>query len=343
MKMDKSTLVVFGAVILLGCLIIFGQPIIKSIIGGTDDEEPVIPPPDTPSTTVPVDDEIAPPPPPPPPAPQARKIYDEITELGKNPWDKLAYFQMDDLIKQQLNADLIKKKEGKTLEKYLNLQYIKTLNKAAKDFFRNSMNAGELGEINEELKRYASTEFAPNIRIMQAAVSHFYQLSGKKNEVRKYIAKDLYDEAEAERLFNTIKQLSAKDHLAGSPLVAKMKKESHEKLIKNIKDNRIEELITVRNYWAYQAYDESTTQRFQRSLEQLRNHKIIGSQSDVTTFVNREISNLEEHKSLDETLLSKARYDERTCAAICGQFQFYVKKCENIRHSANQANKDTIN
>jgi hypothetical protein len=154
--------------------------------------------------------------------------YDEvetaIEKMGVTNWQREQCNVVRTDINHLYKNNVINEEQKVKLEKRLDVEYIKTLNAAAKDFFVTGKEDG-LGPIYNELKKYKTEpEYKPQVATMLAAADLYFQLLRNKDVVNSVIKRKLLKEKVVELREDT-KKIASTDPLSRSSHVQKIKNE----------------------------------------------------------------------------------------------------------------------
>ncbi|MFM9947409.1 MAG: hypothetical protein ACKV1O_05680 [Saprospiraceae bacterium] len=324
--------IVFGLVVLVGMVFIFGQEFVhdkfKSGSGGTEPDTPVV---DTTKRQLP------------PPGPIV-ELNEKIDDLRDGEWNKHAYESLKDLIHQKRSAGMIKKDEETNYIDELNIEYIETVNRAAKLFFETSTYPDQLNPVYQELKRYYNDPlYKNNVKDYHDAAGLFYQLTRKEQAVKAYLAEGNFDEDSVKAFLQDISELSSKIirelnskmNLAGSPLVNRISGECKERLIQHTIRTKIEPLKhDIQTYWGTKGFEESITESYEADLEELRKNAILQGRVEVNKFCKKEKENLDKHRDVHQILSSSdgVKYSNKSCEEICEGFKYYKPICDSLQN-----------
>jgi hypothetical protein len=154
--------------------------------------------------------------------------YDEvenaIEQLGNAAWQREKCNVVRTDINHLYKNKIINDQQKDKLDKRLEVEYIKTLNNAAKEFFSQSQEDG-LGPVYDELKKYKSKpEYAAQVAYMLTAAERYFQLLRNKEIVNAMIKHKLLKE-KVIKIREDIHTLASSDPLNTSSHVQNITKE----------------------------------------------------------------------------------------------------------------------
>lgn len=265
--------------------------------------------------------------------PDFKEIHDMIKKMEKSTWNKVTYDQIKIEIKAKVANFLLKPNEKALLVDMLELAYIALLKEAMKQFFAHSTQVSDFYPINQELQKYASGYYNPNVKDMLKPANDFTRLIRVEKESRKLAASDV-QEPTLESQYQVLVELENKPLLSSSSLVKSIcnggKAVLEDKFVQ-VNLNKLEE--PIKTYVTTSEYTEATTNDYSNQLSSLRNHKRVAPRREIKVFCTRAQNDLDDHKNSHEKFEFYCKSSQSSEEAF-GKYGYYVKKCQQARATA---------
>lgn len=268
----------------------------------------------------------------------AKEIKKAIKVLGENKWDKKNYEDIDSKIRNFSKENLINNTEKQSLDEFLNLTYIKTLNKAAKNFFASSRNSSSLSGIYSELKRYGNGKYRANVAEMKNACINFYSLKKVASKINNFDY--FYDggENQINDYFNILDNYGMKPYLSNSPLVKSIIDESKNSLKSKMSVAVIAELNPkIEGYITLQEQKDGITNSFRQELLNLEQNQLLQGKNNVRTFIDKARKDLTSHEEI-ALQMANVSFNPDPCEMICGKHLYYIDICKRQKAEDTQEN-----
>lgn len=272
-------------------------------------------------------------------SPAAKEIKETVKTLSKKSWNKTEYQKVDSKIRTSYTNQLISAAEQTSLEEFLNLSYIQTLNKAAKNFFASARNENGLSSIYSELKRYNGTSYRADIIEMKNACGNFYGLKKLKNKIGSFDY--FYDggKSQIENYFNNLDDYGRKKYLTKNPLVNNMINNAKSSLKSKMSSAVIAELRPkIKDYISFQEQTDGVTNAFRQELSELEQNRFLSGDNNVNSFASTARNDLDSHEEV-ALQMGNVRFNTKSCEEICGRHLYYISVCDGKKGTT----QDNIN
>lgn len=271
---------------------------------------------------------------------KAKEIADSIVSLRASKLDKSKFRKIEDQIYFASKNGDIKGDDTITLPQLLNQAYIKTLEDAAKVFFKSSTEISELKPINHELKEFQTKEMKPQyghlVADIRGKIGVFYALYNYSKTQTLDVYSIGYNRIEEK--INTISKdienvdrYSDTEIIKSSPLTEKYAKEATKRLINNLKDISVYDLNHKIQGYSTQIYDSYITRDYKGKIRALKENKYLRNFNIVKNKCSEWEKLLEDHLSIHESysdmMLNEIGRDSMSCEEVFTKFEEYVVRC----------------